>query len=148
MFDELDDFSKRIASQVIEKFPQWQSLAKVKEKDGETAFSVTVTPPSGEYEHPLTLHTFLEEVTVAFDAYHAHFWEFDDPDSEDALTFINQLLSDELPVVSYWRDDQWCGSTVLRESELPSTNAEFPYANRIRIRSWSGQQDRDLPCAV
>lgn len=146
MIDDLNEFSKKIAAQVFDKFPQWEGLAGIREDDGEKVLLIKVTPPTGNAECPLSIDTIQDEVTVAFDAYHAHFWDFENSEGDDALSFINLLLSDEYAVVSYWRDDRWCGATLLHESEFPSENTEYPYANAIKIRSWSGSHNNDIQC--
>jgi len=39
----------------------------------EGAFCIEIKAPSANVEHPLSIDTYGEEVTLAFDAYHAHF---------------------------------------------------------------------------
>jgi len=146
MFEELDKFSNKVASQIIEKFPQWEQHAGVDEYKGEKAFLVKIPSPSSESDNSLRIDTYRDEVTVTFDAYHAHFDEFEDPDDADALSLVNQIISDEMIVVSYWRDEQWCGSLPVDKNELPSTNEEYPYANLIKIRSWSGRYNNEITC--
>jgi hypothetical protein len=146
MFEKLDDFSKEVASQVLERFPEWQSLAGTEHDGEECAFVLRVPAPDGDVEHPLSIDTFRQEVTVAFDAYHAHFMEFEDAAGDGAYDFVRRLIADEVAVVSYWRDAQWCGSTLLGIHNVPVDNEDYPYANTIRVRSWSGLYNKDIVC--
>lgn len=144
MIEALEEFDRTVAKAAFAAFPDWICLAKVEEADGERAFVLSVEPPSHNAIYPLRIDTFGGEVTVSFEYYHTHFNEFLDGTDQDALTFINKIISGSYAAVSYWRDDEWCGSTLLEGTCLPSSNEEYPYANRIR--SWTGSLDRDVPC--
>lgn len=143
----MDEFSKKVEAQFIQEFPEWKEFCSTEMDEGEEVFSVKVPSPSGDDNHSLSVNTFRGEVTVAFDAYHAHFYDFIDSEDEDALSFVKELVSSDCAVVSYWRDEQWCGSTLLPVSELPKSNEEYPYANIIRFRSWSGRCNNETQCA-
>jgi len=150
MIKELSQYSKEMSAQILEEFPNWREQAGTNEHNGEKYFDLRVVPPSSNIESPLRIYTYQDELTISFDAYHAHFFEFKENDDEikddDAFSFIKRIISDSYAVVSYWRDDQWCGSTLLPEEEFPINNAEYPYANKIKIRSWSGRLDENIKC--
>jgi len=138
----MDEFSKKVSAQIFSRFPEWECLAETANDEGVDVLSLKVPSLSDDESCHLTIDTFQGEVTVSFDAYHAHFCEFEG----EALPFINQLISDDYAVVSYWRGEQWCGSTLLPPDDFPATNKEYPYANRIKIRSWSGKLNDDIKC--
>ena len=146
MFDQLDEFSKSVWMQIEKHFPEWMEFAQVEESDGNYALAITVQPPSKAVSYPLRIDTWGEEVTVSIDSYHAHFFEFDGGTSADAVTFVKRIIGDKFAIVSYWRDEQWCGSHMLTAEHFPTSNDEHPYANRIRIRSWAGSLDKDIEC--
>lgn len=146
MLEELDRYSKRIATQIFNRFPHWKEFASISEYKGDKALSVKVIPPSGIENNSLRINTFRQEVSVSFNSYHVHFGEFDTEEQPYALTLVNQLIAEAHCVVSYWRDEQWCGSILLPESDFPSTNSEYPYANKIKIQSWAGRLDREVDC--
>lgn len=56
------------------------------------------------------------------------------------------LMTEGNAAVSYWRDEKWCGSTFLEEVDFPNDNEQYPYANKIKFRSWSGSLDKDIEC--
>ncbi|WP_160151717.1 hypothetical protein [Microbulbifer sp. ALW1] len=142
----MDEFSKKVKTQFIQEFPKWEEFCSTAMDEDEVVFSAKIPNPSGDEDHPLSVDTFRGEVTVAFDAYHAHFYDFIDPEDEDAASFIKKLISGDRAVVSYWRDDQWCGSNLLPFNELPTSNEDYPYANIIRFRSWSGKYNNEISC--
>lgn len=147
MHENLTEFSKNVSNQFFEYFPQLKEFTIVPEENDEGAFSIKIIPPFNVVEHPLSIDTFGEEVTVAFDAYHAHFNEFkEECEYGDAFTFIKNIVSEQFVVVSFWRNDQWCGSSLLESCNFPSGNESYPYANLIKIRSWSGKLDKTIEC--
>lgn len=147
MNGNLTEFSKNVSDQFFEHFPQLKGFASAPEENDEGAFSIKIIPLFNVAEHPLSIDTFGEEVTVAFDAYHAHFNEFkEESEYGDALSFIKNIISEQFAVVSFWRNEQWCGSSLLESCDFPSNNEDYPYANLIKIRSWSGKLDRTIEC--
>lgn len=146
MFETLDEFDHKVAKAVAEAFPDWSGLATIEESDEERAFFLSVMPPSHNVTYPLRIDTFGGEVTVSFEYYHAHFDEFADGTDQDAVSFVRKIVSGQCAVVSYWRDDEWCGSLLQDQGSIPTSNEEYPYANCIHIRSWTGAIDNDIKC--
>lgn len=142
-----NEFSMDVAKQFFECLPQLKEFATEPEENDEGAFSIKIIPSFNTAEYPLSIDTFGEEVTVAFDAYHAHFNEFKkESEYGDALSFIKNIISEKFAVVSFWRNEQWCGSSLLEACNFPSNNECHPYANLIKIRSWSGKLDKVIEC--
>jgi hypothetical protein len=147
MNGNLTEFSKKVSNQFFECLPQLKEFATAPEENDEGAFSIKIIPPFSVVEYPLSIDTYGEEVTVAFDAYHAHFNEFkEESEYGDALSFIKNIISEQFAVVSFWHNEQWCGSSLLEICNLPSNNENYPYANLIKIRSWSGKLDKTIEC--
>ena len=146
MLNALEGFHREVAMQVCADYPEWEVIASVDQSDGAAIFVLSVTPPNCEIAYPLRIDTSNDEVTVSFDAYHAHFYDYRDGTDFDAATFISGIVSGVYVVVSYWQDDRWRGSTFVEGGNIPSDNERHPDANRIRVRSWSGELDRDIPC--
>ena len=112
---------------------------------------VEVTSPvTADVKHGLVVDTSNEEITVGFDCYHSHFDEWvGDGESFGtlaALEFIKQVVSERVAVVSWWRDDEWCGSAQLEAGASPAVPswASSNSFNRIRIRSWKGSLNADI----
>ena len=147
MSNHLSKFSQGVAVELFNAFPEMKEFESVTENDGEVALYVEVIPPTGDAENPLRISTLRGEITVSFDAYHAHFEDFRNAEGDDAYSMLQRIISDQFAVVSYWRDEQWCGSTLLGKAEFPSDNAEYPYANRVEFKSWRGGLDGSIACA-
>jgi hypothetical protein len=145
--DRLDEFDRKIAEQIGGAFPDWIERATVEtDAYGEQALVVSIRAPSPNAARPLRVETFGAEVTVSFDCYHGHFDEFSVGDGRTALDLVHEITSEEKVVVSFWRDSQACGAQLTSLDDIPTTNDEFPYANHLCVRSWSGRFDRDIYC--
>ena len=141
----MDDFSKDIELKFNLRFPEWKIFGQPADYEGVVIFEAKIPCPNGGEEDLLVVDTFNEEVTVSFDAYHAHFDDFGNSDAyDDALELILQITSEEWAVVSYWLDEQWNGSSLVRVSDLPNSNSEYPAANRLKIKSWRGNFDKEI----
>lgn len=132
---------------LLSEFPKWRTLVRAEtDDDGRRYFVVEVKAPKpANVEHGLLISTSNDEVTVGFDTFHSH---FDDwvGESESALVFIKQLVTEHVAVLSWWFDDQWRGSTHIEagaEPTLPKWAGAQP-VNRIRVRSWNGTFNSDV----
>lgn len=144
ILESLGKFDRRVAEALFAVHPEWLDFASAEEDFGENALVVSVPTPNSRIDGPMVVSTESEQVTVFFDHYHCHFPELDD----DVLPLIADIASGRVCVVSYWRNDDWCGTALCPSDELPDTNDEYPYANRILIRSWFGDHDKDLTCVA
>ena len=137
---------------VLNAFPEWRCLLRVEMADDGSLYEALEVDasPSANAMHGLLIKTSNEEITVGFDFYHTH---FDDSVGDGtyfgtmaALEFIKQIKSEQLAVMSWWRGDQWCGSSSIlatEKPELPSWCNRLDI-NRIRIRSWCGTLNADI----
>jgi hypothetical protein len=155
MKSSLDKFSQQVAERLFSRHPEWKGREELeRSKDGAGFFSLKIAAPAmAKTEHGLLVLTKDEELTVGFDAYHAHFSE--EPTVGDGyvfgveygLKFIDQILAEEIVAVSWWQDERWLGSAQMKAGEKPQSSSVHQGANRIRIRSWCGTHnlDRALP---
>jgi hypothetical protein len=145
----MDAHSLNAASELFALFPEWRALARTeKGEDGTEFLLVDVTPPlEANVEYGLTIDTAGGEVTVGFDYYHSHFdaWVGDGEHfgTKAALEFIRQIVSEEVAVASWWKGEEWRGSTQVPAGEKPKMTwmADF---DRIRVRSWRGSLNADV----
>jgi hypothetical protein len=145
----LSHFSKLVAVRLFESFPQWAYLQNSMAVNAAGEFSLRVPPPStSSADLPLVIDTHGDRINIAFDAYHTRFKVFSDPCEYDgAKAAIQNLISDHYAVVSFWNNDEWCGSALYDENHLPTDNIQYPHANKIKIRSWSGALDDEIICS-
>ena len=147
MANGLDTFSRRMASEITDAFPEWRDYIRVDEWKGEKALVVEVPEPTGIPDAHLRVDTFRGEVTVYYRSMHSHFDEFQESDAPmDALRQIQEILSEEVVEYAYYRDDEWCGSEFCAPEDAPGNNADMPYANRILVHSWNGTYNRETLC--
>jgi hypothetical protein len=143
-------FSHETAQIVFRDFPDWRAFSREERNHDGTLYLVVEVPPPAEANTLLGLvvSTDNDEVTVAFDYYHSHFDEWSSNDDwahqYAALPFVQGLLSETIAVTSWWRGNEWRGSS----QQLAGTDAEPDHItdfSRIRVRSWKGtfNDDRD-----
>ncbi|MEC5398811.1 hypothetical protein [Uliginosibacterium sp. H1] len=138
----LGAFDRAVASGLFQHYPDWEVHARAEDDGGEKALVVAIPVPNPRIAGDLEINTFDLQVTVHFDRYHGHFDALDD----EALALIGKIVSDSCSVVSYWRDGNLCFSHLSSEADWPDSNIDFPYADRLVFRSWSGAWDRELIC--
>jgi hypothetical protein len=103
-------------------------------------------PAEAAVDRGLLIHTDKGEVTVGFDFYHSHF-DSAVGDGEHfgtgaAIAFVRQIVSEQIAVVSWWRDDEWRGSSQVEAGAQPAALLVKEY-NRVRVRSWKGSFNAD-----
>jgi hypothetical protein len=137
---------------LLDAFPEWRSLVREeKDEDGSSFEILEVQPPAeANVTHGLVIDTSNDEITVGFDVYHSHFDEWVGDVTHfgpmAALEFVRQIVSERVAVMSWWKGEQWFGSTQLdagHKPELPSW-AGAPTIDRIRVRSWRGTLNADV----
>jgi len=147
MNGNLTEFSREVKAQFFESFPLLLNLEHKIIESEENAFCIEIKAPSSKSEVYLVIDSSGEEVTVSFDSYHAHYNDLlGQYVYGSALELINRIIGSEFAIVSYWRDEQWCGSALLERESFPINNENNPYANKIKIRSWLGNLDFNIEC--
>lgn len=154
MIETLEPYSRQMAEDLLSAYPDWDHLLTVVTEDGFNFFRVEVPPLPGVKISPRGITSlYSEEITIYFDSYHCHYASIlpsvDEP--VGAIPLIQQLLNEELVVVSYLcsgdsliKDGVFSGMLVP-VAEIPSKNYEYYYANALRIRSWKGTYDNEFP---
>jgi hypothetical protein len=154
MIEALEPYSRQMAEELLSVFPEWERFLTVVTEDGLNFLSVEVPPLSSAKNGPLgitSLHN--EEITVYYDSCHRHYASILPSEEEPigAVSFIQQLLDEELVVVSYLcsgdsliKDGVFTGAAVPA-AKIPTANYEYYYANALRVRSWKGTYDNDFP---
>jgi len=145
----MNEFSRSVAKEIFESFPDWKAYAREETHDGSTYLVVDVpAPPSAKVEHGLRIDTYDDEVSVSFDFYHSHFdsWQVQEPSSEDeaALPFVQAILAERVGVASWWHGKDWRGSIQFNRGEQLKSDLVNDY-DHLRVRSWQGRlnEDRD-----
>jgi len=154
MIEALEPYSRQMVEDLFSVFPDWERFLSVVTEDGLNFFRVEVPPSTGAKSGPLGITSlYNEEITVYFGSCHRHYASILPSAKEPtgAVSFIQQLLNEELAVVSYLcsgdsliKDGVSFGSAVP-VAEIPNANYEYYYANALRVRSWKGTYDSDLP---
>jgi len=147
MNGNLTEFSREVKDQFFESFPFLLNLEHKITEDEENTFCIEIKAPSSKAELYLMIDTSGEEVTVSFGSYHAHYNDFlGQYVYGSAVELINRIISSECAIVTYAREDQWFGSSLMSRINFPVDNENHPYASKIEIRSWNGNLDVDIEC--
>jgi hypothetical protein len=137
---DLDGFSRKFAETLFAVYPAWREFARKETNKAGDRYLVVQPPdpPGSSTAEPLTIWTENGEVSVGFDHFHMHFYWPAEEDL-DPLKFIEDVLADRVAVVSYWKGDQWLGSSTLGLEETPDVEPGI----LVRVRSWSGARDQN-----
>lgn len=132
-----------VATDILSAYPEWHSLATAVSTEGGDILRIVVPSPVANVEHPLTIDTSDQEITVTYDFHHGHYPTFRDSGCrEGAVSLLAPLLQEELAIASFWSENKWHGSTQFRIGE-PEDPLKMFGNTRIRVRSWRGTFDKD-----
>lgn len=136
----LDNFSKFVALKLFLSFPQWVSYASVSQRD--QSLVVRVPAPVHPVERDLVIFTDGSRITVCFDWFHAHFYQYGQKTRLDQFTdakhFIDAILKEEIVVGIKMQAGYWAGSVSYTPEMLKTIEpGEINYT-----RSWLGTFDR------
>jgi hypothetical protein len=128
---KLNQYSSRFLT-LLREFPAFR--AHLREGPDPECFSVAFSAPSGS---PFWVRTEEEErITIGFDAHHVHFGGWADSDDNrdfaEALRYIRLLMSGELRVAVWTKDDRPAGSVTLGSGEEPGEWGDCTLA----IKTW------------
>ncbi|HOX25005.1 MAG TPA: hypothetical protein PLL30_04495 [Candidatus Krumholzibacteria bacterium] len=148
----LNDHSRTFAQQLFREFPDWLRYARFDpyEEFEPEALLVEVPRPVGDGRNGLFITTSEWEVSVGFgENFHARFGVNGQPGEDDfrrrALDFIREFVAESLVLVTASEGDQWLGAWTVRveNGSVPPQDKEAGVT--LRIRSWKGTWDRDVP---
>lgn len=141
--DDLNPYSRRFATALFARFPEWVEFAKVSTADGEPGTLAVDVPSPGDPKELLWLGTFGEEVTVGFGSqgWHTHYGGFIDSDESTAfaesIETVEAIISEELAIATSFRGGDVTSSyTIYVDEEL-----DFRRADRIEVLSWAGTRN-------
>ncbi|MDD5718054.1 MAG: hypothetical protein RBT60_07420 [Candidatus Krumholzibacteria bacterium] len=148
----LNDHSRLFAQQLFREFPDWLAFARFDpyEDFEKEALLVEVPRPVGDGRHGLFITTSEWEIAVGFgENFHTRFGVSGRDDTEDfrrcALDFIRDFVAERLVLVTAHEGDQWLGAWIEKPDEQKLSPAEIGPGESLRIRSWRGTFDRELP---
>ncbi len=144
---QLDHFSRLVAEEIFQHFPDWQAHARVHEDVGARGHLFVELPlPSGaDLEPSLYIITKAKQITVGVDHYNGHFSRFSSSEERpDCLTWLRRFLAEEIVIVSWWSGTTLRGATWSEPEILPAAPAACRPYDRVRVRSWQGKHDQDL----
>lgn len=148
----LNDHSRVFAQRLFEAFPEWLRYARFDpyEEFEKEALLVEVPRPGGDGRNGLFITTSEWEVSVGFgENFHTRFGVSGQNEAEDfhgrAIAFIRDFVDERLVLVTAFESDQWLGAWTERTTADGVPDQEREDGVVLRIRSWKGTWDRDLP---
>ena len=170
----LDAFSRTFAELLFVSHPDWVKWATNEgEASDQHQYLIVVIPAESQADLKDTLWISTDEngVAIGIDAYHQHFHEWSHGvDSTDtlgvhraALKFVEEIIAEEIAVVSIWSNElnagAWCEPKARAMSMtakdvaagISGSSVWTPLPDRpvtssfLRIRSWKGSLNRELP---
>lgn len=138
--DQLNAYSRKFASLLFERFPEWRLLTVF---DGETkSMLVEIKSPIDE-NRKLRIYTDEDEITLEYDLWHMHLGWPDVPLEVTILELFEQIddLLEERAVIEIWmKGKEWKGSQLIEENHTKYSFHSID-ADRIYWRSWLGTFD-------
>ncbi|MEZ4386539.1 MAG: hypothetical protein R3D98_02980 [Candidatus Krumholzibacteriia bacterium] len=148
----LNDHSRSFAQRLFREFPEWLRYARFDpyEEFEKEALLVEVPRPAGDGRHGLFITTSEWEVSVGFgENFHTRFGVVAGQEEDDfqgrAIEFIQAFVDEAVVLVTAWEDGEWLGAWTVRVSGGTVPAQETEDGVILRIRSWKGTFDRDVP---
>ncbi len=139
----LNEFSREVAESLFRAFPWLKPHGVVDDNPKVTPGSLLIrlAPTPGIPERLFSVSTHGGEITVAFDMFLTHF-EWPD-DSEELVSFIDDLAADRVLIKVRMADGKWTGSETLDAAEASGSLASAE-GETVCIRSWTGARDAEF----
>jgi hypothetical protein len=160
--NDLDSYSRLAVRLILARFPAWEPFAKISPRpDGAgSVVDFNVPCPSPAAESGLWVSTADEELSVGFHTHHNHFTDYESrlntEQIEAGLQHAADILAERVGVVSWYRGSGFVGSGTValpHPGPLPglldglgpgaAVAGIFSDCDRVTLRSWFGQFDRD-----
>jgi hypothetical protein len=145
-FAELDDFSRRFAERLFDRYPEWRQHAVLDPEGGVPPGSFHVTVPSPRTGNELWVRSYFKQITIDFGphGWHEHFGEWSGSSEsaifDTALRFLDDLLNDRVVVITR----RLFGRPMWTEA-IRADRVRPPLFGRLEVYSWSGKLDTRLP---
>ncbi len=148
----LNDHSRHFARLLFRQWPEWIRHARFDpcEDFEPEALLVEVPRPKDGSSHGLFITTSEWEISVGFgESFHTRFGAAGDGAEGDfyaeALAFIRDFVDEQVVVATALQDGAWLGAwRIDRRRENPGA-LRVEAGVEVRIRSWCGTWDSDLP---
>lgn len=145
---ELSDYSRSVARLIAKKRPDWLEYAREIDVESSPHKVLEVRIPNEAPVGPMSVLTEGDELTVCVsDYFHTHFGGHSatecEEDFQEALDFIESVISEE--AIIYWvlRGDKWVQSGIIDQIEF-SLLRDVPLGgHQIFTRSWNGTCDQE-----
>ena len=136
----LDHYSAKARAALLAAHPDWQPYVPAyPDKETNSSYVLETIPSPSDQKQALNLYTADEEVTVTFDMYEWHFNEL-----SSATQFAEHLMREDLLIASFWKQNEWRGSTTVERGEQITMPDSFDRnSDLLKVRSWTGRLDRE-----
>lgn len=131
----LNNFSRHIATKILEKYPTWKRWCRVRESG---ALEVAVPAPKGSNAGALVvLTTDDNDIWIRF-APPRMFYSLDD--DKEMLHILKKLLTDQILFVVVMEKEQWVETTLIPRYGKPVLKKE----QTATVLSWHGNFDSTM----
>jgi hypothetical protein len=147
--ESLNPLATILASVAAVRHPEWLETATSGD-DGDLCIQIPA-PVASDLSCGLWLATEFGEINVGFDDYHRHLGDLGAPDggvsqwaqfAADGVDFAESVLADRIASLS-WYDSERLRATGHAETDRLGEIIRAGF--RVRIRSWSGRFNKDIP---
>lgn len=151
----LNDHSRRFATLLFRQWPEWIAHARFDpyEDFEQEALLVEVPRPLDGGRHGLFITTSEWEISVGFgESFHTRFGAAGDETVGDfyaeAMAFIRDFVAEEVLVATAHQDGEWLGAWRIDRRREDPADIAVEDGVEVRVRSWRGTWDRDLPAST
>jgi hypothetical protein len=145
---------EKLNQRAIEAFTQLAAMlpsyiAGISHKQSKSGVSIALQNPS-QHDHPLTIFTDNEEITIMFGETHSHISDYGNDKREedlieDAVIAIVRLVTGIDETYSAWTDDRCLGGGMIYpNAKDEDIGSMFRKATRIRVTGWGVNQNREI----
>ncbi len=151
--ERLNDHSRQFANLLFARWPQWLQHARFDpyEDFEKEALLVEVPRPVDGSSHGLYITTSEWEVSVGFgENFHTRFGVSGDGEGETefygkALDFIQAFVNEQYVLATAYQDKEWLGSWKIDLEKDKLESVEVEPGVLVKIRSWNGSHDCEMP---
>ena len=136
----MTEYSERMLARILERRPDWKDLVRENSDEGEEYFEIHIPSPVANQPN-LMVESFMEELSIYWDAWHDHIWAYEDEDEELKMLFdkLERLFTEHDVIACEYRVDehgvrQWASSTSGHPDDITLPN----YGTEWIMMSWLG----------
>ena len=150
--ESLNEYSRKVYDFLKSHYPTFLDIlvARPCKNYGSNCIKFEIIPPNKNASYKLTFDTNDNQITVCFDNFHCHYDNFANLNLNNELNksigTINKIMSQELIVVSYYRDNKLIMTGLNEKSIFNNLDKAIPatirnQVDRINAISWRGTLD-------